>query len=211
DVNIAPNLSSDAGDAFVATLTIPESDIRISYDGELAVSAGDTLQLSVENIGGVDTTFSSENCYVKDLDGNIVYETALQDSIQTGQKKSLALIPVSDQVISGDYHLFVQLRDNSNDHKRSYYARLAINGIEASLETKTEQQIYLIGDEVVSASKIGTGQAGITDGELWLGVKKVNLVGTGEGKFVDHIVEEDYMWLPGVTDMDVLPDGSILA
>ncbi|MBI4688696.1 MAG: PKD domain-containing protein, partial [Nitrospirae bacterium] len=59
DVNVTLMLPSGSSTTQSSQFTIPDSSLNISYSGATSLTAGETINLKIENTGGVDTSYTT--------------------------------------------------------------------------------------------------------------------------------------------------------
>jgi|WetSurMetagenome_2_1015567.scaffolds.fasta_scaffold13053_4 hypothetical protein len=77
DTNVSLTISSGSVATQNIKLVIPESSLDISYSGADNLNAGNTVILSVENTGGLDTNYTTEKLAITDSKGVVIYQGEL--------------------------------------------------------------------------------------------------------------------------------------
>ena len=80
DVNVTLTLPSGSSANQSTKLTIPDSSLVIRYSGPSAITAGDTINLTIENTGGVDTSYTTEKLSITDSKGIAIYEREIHSA-----------------------------------------------------------------------------------------------------------------------------------
>ena len=101
----------------------------IRYPEGEGVSAGDQKKLTIENIGGIDTTYSAEKASIADDKGVIIYQESISGSILAGEKKGLVDIQIPAQVVNGPAVLNIKMKDNKTAKIVNYYEFIEIKGL----------------------------------------------------------------------------------
>lgn len=87
---------------------IPESLLNLGYSGPATLAAGDTINLTAENTGGVDTTYTTEALTVTDVRGVTIYQGSVAGTVMAGERKTLADIQIPFQTANGTVYLILQ-------------------------------------------------------------------------------------------------------
>ena len=169
-----PSLTKETG------FVVPESSLRLDYPGTPTPMAGDTIGLSIENTGGVDTTYTTQKLSINDSHGVEIYGRSVTGSILTGQQKPLVDIQIPAQVLNGPAYLNVQLRDSKTGKTVYYDKPIEIRGLTASLQTRTDKDAYLITEAITGLSNIMNGPYGIEEGSMKVSVNRISQATTGQ-------------------------------
>ncbi len=180
DVNVTLALPSGSSIAQSSKFTIPESSLTIDYSGSTAPTAGETISLAVENIGGVDTSYTTEKLSITDGRGVVIYQGSVTGSILAGEKKTLADIQIPSQTVNGPVFLDIQIRDTKTSKPSYLYKTFEITGLTATLQTMTNKEAYLKTEAITGLASIANGAFGIEGGSLKLTVNKIKTSGTGQ-------------------------------
>jgi sugar lactone lactonase YvrE len=206
DVDITMTLSSGSSISRISTITIPESALTIEYSGPSTVTAGDMIHLTIQNTGGVDTTYTTESFSITDNKGVIIYEGTAAGVIAAGEKKTLTDILIPQQTVNGFVYLNIQARNNSTTMLVDFNKTLAVSGLTSTVQARTDKDVYLKTEEITSLSSILNGQIGIDGGSLRMSISKVNPVDPGQ---FTHFLPKTGWWPFYVPyGVAVGPDGS---
>jgi DNA-binding beta-propeller fold protein YncE/uncharacterized membrane protein len=196
-----PSLTKGTG------FVVPESSLVLSYIGTATPMPGDTINLSIENTGGVDTTYTTQTLSINDNHGVEMYRGNAPGTILTGEKKTLVDIQIPAQAMNGPAYLYVQIRDGKTT-KTVYYDRpIEIRGLTASLQTMTDKNAYLITEVITGSSSILNGPYGIEDGRMKVSVSKISQVGTAQ--FTQFLPKGERVFFSYPQGVAVGPDGSV--
>ncbi|MGQ9638674.1 MAG: hypothetical protein ACUVT6_12930, partial [Thermodesulfobacteriota bacterium] len=168
EVDLSLNL---AGSSFSkkTQLAILPSSLEAKYSGPEDLRAGETINLTLENKGGVDT--NAESLVILSGHGEVIYERNFSDLIQAGSSINYA-IPISSQATDGSYSLTFEYIDR-NTQKRSYFWQdLNIAGIKADLSLRTDKDLYFGGEIVKALGQINNKEYPIGQGILNLKLMK---------------------------------------
>jgi tripartite motif-containing protein 71 len=186
---------------------VPESSLLLSYLGTTTPMAGDTISLSIENTGGVDTTYTTQTLSINDSHGVEIYHGSVTGAILTGEKKNLVDIQIPVQVLNGPAYLHVQMRD-SKTAKTVYYDRaIEITGLAASLQTMTDKNTYLFTEAITGISSILNGPYGIEQGSMKVSVNRISQATTGQ--FTQFLPKGKGVIFSYPGGVAVGPDGSV--
>jgi len=170
---------------------VPESSLLISYSGATSLKAGDTISLSIENTGGVDTTYTIEKFSIKDSMNVDIYRTSGFGTLLASEKKSLNLqIPL--QTVKGLVYLGVRIRDDKTGRSAFMDKIFDIQGLSAFLETRTDKRAYLNTEPIAITSSVANGPIGIIEGNLKVIVKGIK---TGSNDELKHFLPREG-WKP---------------
>jgi hypothetical protein len=93
------------------TFTVPEPSLIIQYSGPTPLNAGDTANLTIENIGGVDTTYITEELRIRDSRDVEIYNGDVTGTILSGEKKTLTDVKIPSQTLNGPASLKKQVKE----------------------------------------------------------------------------------------------------
>jgi sugar lactone lactonase YvrE len=173
-VDVTATLSSGSSVTQSAVFAIPSSNLAVGYDGLATVTAGDTVTLTVENSGGVDTNYTTEELTVVDGSGIFIYNGIAEGSVLAGEKKALADIQLPPQAADGTYIMTAEIKDVSTGVLTTFEKHIDVNGIMATLQTSTEKYLYLNTEIITGISNISNGQHDIVNESLNVAITKVN-------------------------------------
>ena len=135
DVTVA--LSSGASFRKSGMFTVPDSALAIEFSGtDPTLRAGDTVNLTIENTGGIDTSFTVENLSIIDAKGIIIYQGSGTGTILSGEKKSFSDIQIPFQTATGITLLNVRMKDNNTKQMAYYYKPIEIIGLDSHFANK---------------------------------------------------------------------------
>jgi tripartite motif-containing protein 71 len=186
---------------------VPESRLIISYSGTTTPRAGDTISLSIENTGGVDTTYTTQKLSINDSHGVEIYSGSAAAAILTGEKKPLVDIQIPAQALNGPAYLNVQLRDGKTEKTVYYDKPIEIRGLTASLQTRSDKDVYLSTEAVTGISSILNGPYGIEEGNMKVSVNKISQAATGQ--FTHFLPKQEKVSFSYPSGVAVGPDRSI--
>ncbi len=175
------------------SFTIPESSLEIAspslaMTGQTTLTAGDTINLTIENTGGVDTNYTTEKLSITDSKGVAIFQGNVTDAILAGEKKILTDIQIPSQTVNGFAFLNIQIKDSKTSKPFYLYKILAITGLTATLEMRTDKDIYLKTETITGLSSISNGQFGVENGSLKVNVSKIN---PGVQGYFSHFLPKD--------------------
>ncbi len=166
-VNVTLTLPSGSLIAQSSTLTIPEPSLSIGYSGPTTLTAGDAINLTIENTGGVDTDFTCEVTLADS--GTIIYQNTFNNTVTAGASNTCSF-QIPNQAASGTY-ILARVLNRWTNKWTILNKLLTISGISASLSVKTDKDIYLSTENITSLSTITTGALSISDGNINLRVE----------------------------------------
>ena len=204
-VDITLAFSSGADFQKSANLTVSESALSIGFSGITTIAAGDTIKLTIENGGGVDTTYETERLSITDMKGVIIYRADVTGSVLAGEKKPFSEIQVPSQTLNGPAFLNIVLRDTKNGQMAYLSKELGIAGISALLESRTDKEAYLKAEAITGLSNILNGPYGLSGGSLKIAVGKDD---PSTGRLLHFLPKEGWAGLIRPDGIAVGPDGS---
>jgi len=163
-------LPSGSSTTRITSLAVPGPSLAIGYAGPTTLTAGDTISLTVENTGGVDTTLQ-HTVKLNDMKEVDVYKNTITDIILAGDTKVYSF-QIPFQTANGNYHLYAEVLD-SWAQKTSTSFVIKIIGINSILNTRTGKEVYLKTEDITTTSRIVNGQFDIEDGSLKVIVNKI--------------------------------------
>jgi hypothetical protein len=132
-------------------ITIPYPSFTIDYTGPTSVKVGDTISISVENTGGVDSNATS-SWNLRNIEPS-VYQDSKTDTIRPGEMKTYSFtVPL--QTVDGEYILYADVYDPVSDSRSYFNKPLTIAGVKAGLFVKTDKDIYLNTENILAMSTI---------------------------------------------------------
>jgi hypothetical protein len=189
-----------------AAIYVPTSSLSVRYQGAVALSAGDTLEMIIENSGGVDTNYDAY-IYFWDQGYWFFDSKSATGSIQTGAQ-SLLSYTVPDQLTTGGYTLRVEVIDRKVNKITSQNTLLSIAGLSGGLAVKTDKDIYLSTEETTTLSTIVSQGKPMADGNLHLEIACTEYIEAPQPVSF-HIytggVEEVVLHFPGSYEQQELP------
>ncbi len=192
-VAIALTLPTGSEIAKNVVFTVPESLLGIDYTGSDSIIAGDSINLSIKNTGGVDTTYLAEKIAVYDNKGIVVFSGNASGEILAGSAQMLD-VQMPAQTLNGPAQLDVQVKDVRTGNHSTYYRQLDIEGPTAQLQSSTNKGVYLKNESLTALSNIANGKFGINGGSLELAVKRMQKSGESSRGFVHFLPNEN--WFP---------------
>lgn len=209
-VTLSAGISDVAGNGmsspFTSTFTTYQKGpvLTIGYSGPLTRTIGETINVEVANTGDADTT-STYMVKLSDANGLVIYQNTIIEVIQAGASKNYSF-QVPNQAADGDYLLYAEATD-SKSKKTSASFDFRIIGLNATLNTRTDKDVYLPTEAVTGITSIVNGPFGIENGSLKVSVS--GIAPTAAGGFKHFLPKEvgaifNYPW--GIA---VGPDGSI--
>ncbi len=171
-IDVTTNLnSSKATKTF--TFFIPEPKLKVDIASS-DYSSGDTMIINLENLGGTDTSYSVELRLSDSRDFKILEQTIV-GTIQAEQIKNIDFI-IPESAVTGTYRLFGNYEINNSATMRTFSKNINIQGIQSSLNIKTDKNTYLANESPAGISQIFNQGIQINNGLL-------NLTITGESVF----------------------------
>ncbi len=182
NVDVILKLPSGSSIVQSSKLTIPESSFEIAspslaMTGQTTLTAGDVINLTIENTGGVDTTYTTEKLTITDNSGVVIYQGNVTGTVLAGEEKSLVDVQIPSQAACGFLLLSLQVKDNKTLKMFYLYRTLEITGLSATLQTRTDKPAYLKTETITGISKISNGTFGIESGSLKVTVSKIKPIG----------------------------------
>ena len=191
----------------VAGFVVPESSLTLNYLGTTTPRPGDTMSLTIENTGGVDTTYTTEKLSIIDKQAVEIYHGSVTGTILTGEKRPLVDMQIPPQATNGAGYLQVRIRDSKTGKTAYFDKAIEIAGIIASLQTRTDKSAYLNTEAITGISNLSNGQFGIEGGSLKVSVSKITRSATGQfTQFLPKIEGISFSYPGGVA---VAPNSSI--
>jgi streptogramin lyase/uncharacterized membrane protein len=136
------------------SISIPGSSLAIHYNSSNALNQGDSVPLSIENTGGVDTTYRTERLSLTDNNGVTILSGTTNGTVRSGETKSFYEFQIPSQVPSGDAMLHVDVKDINTGKTFTFLRSLSLNGLEARIETRTDKDLYRKGETVTNITNI---------------------------------------------------------
>ena len=192
DVNVV--LTLPGGDSVTKNtgIFVPASLLSIKYQGATTLSAGDTLEMIIENSGGVDTHYEAY-IYFSDQGYWFFDSKSATGSIQTGAQ-SLLSYTLPDQLTNGGYTLGIEVIDKKTNKITSKYILLSIAGLSGELLVRTDKDIYLSTEETTTLSTIVNQGKPMADGNLHLEIACAEYIEAPELTSFHIFTEENYIW-----------------
>jgi streptogramin lyase len=171
-LNVIVTLTLPSGSSATKTtsIAVPGPSLFIGYLGPTTLTAGDTINLTIENTGGVDTTLQ-HTVKLNDMKEVDVYKNTVTDIMLAGDTKVYSF-QIPFQTANGNYHLYAEVLD-SRAQKTSNSFVIKIIGINSILNTRTDKEVYLKTEDITATSRIVNGQFDIEDGSLKVIVNKI--------------------------------------
>jgi hypothetical protein len=168
NMDILLTLSGGASKNWNAGFVVPASFLSLIYQGPTTLSAGDTIEMILENSGGVDTDYEAHIYFADQVYWFFDSKTAT-GSIQIGTQSFLSYT-LPDQLTNGDYTLGIEVIDKKTNKTTSKYTSLSIAGLYGELSVRTDKDIYFSNEETTTLSTIVNQGKPIVDGNLHLEV-----------------------------------------
>lgn len=180
NANVTIKLQSGSIFSKTFNYTIPASALNIGYSGPTSINAGDSIALTIENVGGVDCTFVSEQLLVTDKAGVVLYQGEMEGSLLAGENKSFANITIPSQTVTGPVYVIVKVKNNDTQEVVNFIRKIDVAGLSASLQARTDKDTYLTTDSIASLCNIANGPSAINSGTLDISVSKLTTTGTDQ-------------------------------
>ncbi len=194
-----------------ASFTVPESSLIIGYSGPNTLNVGGMINLTLENSGGVDTTYTTAKLTIIDNKDIVIYQGTVSGEVLAGVKQALTTIQIPPQTLNGTILLDVQMKDAKTGKSAALFKTLDITGLKASLQTGTNKDIYLNTESISAISNIANGQFGIDNGNLHITVKGTKKTGGMTGDFTNFLPKENWLLNSAPVGVAVGFDGSLYA
>lgn len=169
---------------------IPEVKFAIMPENRNAYAAGETVNFSIANSGGVDGHFIDYEVFLFAGTGERVYNKLLSDAVPAGQSRSYNIV-MPDQALSGVYRLIIG--DGSDVTVMKEYV---ITGVSAKLNAKTDKPVYFKTEAVTASATVSNGAVALTGAEL-----KMRIVQKGNNSTVLKSIPKEWLYL-SKEDMD---------
>lgn len=191
------------------SFSVPQSKITLTL-GDLSYEAGDTVYINTENSGGVDTS-AEHKIKLADKNGIAVFETETLVGLIAGEVKQINFA-IPENIENGDYQLLVEAKDLSTNETTKLNKTIHIAGLIASLEVRTDKQVYLGVDPKTSIADFKVSNGLIDNGNLDLKVfhvtEKTKTWTTQEDWQSGELHRVDITTTPGdaIADDPILPE-----
>jgi tripartite motif-containing protein 71 len=207
EVNVTLALPGGGSLMQISRFTIPEASLAVGYSGLSTLMAGETATLSLENTGGVDTTYSIEKLQIMDREGKIIFQKVDTGSILAGEKKSLMDIQIPSQAANGPAYLRASLTDIGTGKTVNFYKPMEIVGLTAAIETRMDKESYLKTEALRGISNLADVPLGIEGGNLKVAVNRVKVAGVGRSSH--FLPKEGWVAFQSPRGVAIGSDGSI--
>jgi hypothetical protein len=165
-------LTLPGGDSSVqvpVSIQVPPSELTISSDVSSAVVPGETIVVTLANIGGADTTVDYDLRVVDARGYGVISATVSALSLHTGQSITVPLA-LPAQMVTGPYTVLCTARDRVTGEEETLFAPLTVDGLEASLDVFTDRDTYLTTDVMTATGTTVNGTQPLGGGTLTLRV-----------------------------------------
>ncbi|NWF51912.1 MAG: hypothetical protein HXY47_02400, partial [Nitrospirae bacterium] len=187
DVNLTLAFSSGSIITKSFEFTIPDVSMKIEYLGKRELKPGDTIDITVENIGGIDAESLTEIKLISASDTFTIYHDSIDDNIHAGMS-NIYSFKIPSQAKNDKYILDVKvLGDFINTVQLSEL--IDISGLISTLSVRGEKDIYLSTENIIALSQIINYGYEIVNANLHLEIKDKCSSVTGIDSF--HIMVWD--------------------
>ncbi len=163
-VNVRLSLPSGSELSYNTSFKIPESELKIQELQNNRINAGDTVNISLVNVGGDDT---SADYTVELYDSQFMKLAAVTGNANVLAGSTVLLgLPVPQGAVSGAYLLSVTYTNRKSGKQQKYMKEVALAGIDILLTLNTDKDYYLASDVVKGISTLSVNGAPITNGTL---------------------------------------------
>lgn len=131
DINITFVLSSGSVFEKRAYLNVPEAAVLITHNSQAAITAGDTINFSIENTGGVDANATLSVSLAGDR--GILYQNETVESLPAGGASKTLSFQVPLQAATGVYALKVVAVGVDTGKSTTFSKMLNVPGLMASI------------------------------------------------------------------------------
>ncbi len=152
---------------------IPHSRLLVTYSGSPTPKLGEVITLTIQNQGGVDTAYTAQNISLTSPEGLTIWEGNTAGGIMSGETKILVEIPVPEQAAGGPVTLRARVRDSSTQEMILLDRSFRIEGLRAGLETRTNQDVYLLTDSASALTSLTNGPLELKNGVLTVTVSRM--------------------------------------
>jgi len=146
---------------------IPNSLLNLNLS-KTSYDAKDYLNITLKNIGGVDTTYISS---IKLIDSKrlVIYEneSVTAENISVDEIKTIGF-QIPGQVTSGKYRLTVNCEDLNKSETTTLLKSLTISGLEASLTVSTNKTCYFKNETIGATINISNLNGDIENATMYL-------------------------------------------
>lgn len=162
-------LTATAGGAASASLPVTIPPSALTHDiSATAARAGDTLTLTVNNTGGVDTlaTFTAT---ATDMAGNPIAESTAELSLTAAGSDEFTLT-LPPGAADGRYTVKVSGRDHGTARSYIFLHDVAVQGVAGDVTVLADQRVYLQENPITLDSTVQVTKGALTGGRLNLTV-----------------------------------------
>jgi len=118
-------------------------------------NAGDSVTITIGNIGGVDTQFTSTS---KLADSGYTILTATSAGNISAGTQTFIGFTIPQQINSSTILLSVGVLDGRTGQIATYFTPLHINGVSAALSVHTDKPIYIVGEPITGFANMWNGE-----------------------------------------------------
>ncbi len=151
---------------------IPPARIEGSTTVSPTVQAGETLYVTLHNIGGVDTVATAA-LKLGDGRGVVIAQTNITTTLYAGVPYSMAL-PIPTAAASGNYWLVLEGNDTESAQSFGLQRQLTVQGISAGLAVATDEFAYGPGESITAEGEV-TALSGTVSGTLEMAIVPATL------------------------------------
>jgi DNA-binding beta-propeller fold protein YncE len=207
--DITAKIMLPSGDMIVedAKLTVAASSLSTEYSGATILNPGDMIPFTITNTGGVDTTYVIDKLTLTDNQGVVIWQDNSTGSIMAGETKTLNIVKLPSQTVKGPLFMDLRLSNEKTGEIVQMHKVLEIDGLNATLQTITDKDVYLKSEPVTGLTDIFNGQTEIEEGRLMLTVKKL---GEAAGdQFSKFLPASGWHYFNSPKAITIGPDGHI--
>ena len=170
-VDVTLTLPSGSAITYSTKLIVTISFLSLELTESTQVTAGDAVNVTIENTGGVDTEYSTEKVTTTDAKGVETNLTSFSGTLMVAERKTLT-IPIPSQTMNGTVTLTVNAKDTKTGIVPPFSKKLNIIGLEAGLSVRTDKDIYLNTETISGLSTLINKAFDIDSGVMELKVKR---------------------------------------
>ncbi len=195
-----------SGAEMIKSMVFPirKSELSIEHSGVTVLKPGDMISLTIENTGGMDTTYRTERFFIRDSRGVIIYQANNKGGVFAGEKRIFSKVQIPSQTMNGLVYVEIVILDDKTGEKVYFSKGFEIVGLTGSLKTRTDKEVYLKAESIIGFTTLTNGSYGIEGGSL-----KLAIVGNEPVEFSHFLPRTGWWPFYNPRGIAVGPDGSV--